>query len=122
MPKPKPEFPLSYKWGIVLILILVFSGVCVILLGVLIANLKSSGDAFASVIGEMQSADFPTEIRNGIMGLISIIHSETGSVRSMLTNTHSCIIEETNIDDWKLNGKDSSNDKWICIIWTTKYT
>lgn len=112
MPKPQPVYPLNYKWGIVLILILVFTGVCVILLGVLIANLKSSGDIFASVIGDMQNADFPGEIRNGIMGLISIIHSETGSVRSMLTNTHSCIIEETDIDDWKLNGKDSTNNKF----------
>jgi len=111
MPK-KVETTLNSKWIFAIIMTLICVIICIILLAVLIANLKSSGDAFAQVIGDMQSADFPNEIKNGLMGIIAIIHSETESVRTILANTQLCEINEINTNDWNMNGKDLSNNKY----------
>lgn len=111
----KPD--LSWIWKTLIILTTVFSIILIILVSVLIANLKSSGDAFQGIIGSIMSSDFPSQIQNGMMELGSFINLKTTYLELMLTNTPYCkgdrggFEDEGGSDDWKYEGKDLYNNK-----------
>lgn len=107
----KPPSQLSIFWSIVIIITLIFTGVTVILLSVLLANLKASGDAFSAIINDMLSTDYPTEIKNGMLGIASLIGKETSSLRSKLDTINYCKNNEYFEDDWPLEGQNIQNNK-----------
>ena len=100
----------SLAWKIILTFTLLCSVICIILLAVLIANLKASGDAFSSVISGIMSNDFPTQIQNGLLGIVNMIDSETSSLRDLLIDIPTCK-EYDKDNDWVEEGKDLTNTK-----------
>ena len=96
-------------------LILLFLIIVIILVSVLIANLKSSGDAFSKVIANITNSDFPGQIQSGMLGLVQLIGMESNSVRDLLINTPYCSSSDyidDSINDWKLEGKNLDNNKF----------
>lgn len=100
----------SLAWKIILTFTFVCSIISIILIAVLIANLKASGDAFSSVIGNIMSNDFPTQIQNGMLAIVNMIDSETTSVRDLLIETPICK-EYDKDNDWNEEGRDLTNNK-----------
>jgi hypothetical protein len=100
----------SLAWKFILVLTFAFTIVTVILLSVLLVNLKSSGDAFSSVIGSIMNNDFPTQIQNGMLAIVNTIATETTSVTDMLIEIPVCK-EYDKDDNWITEGKDLSNNK-----------
>lgn len=101
----------SIVWKILLALSLVGIITCIILLAVLISNLKSSGDAFSSVIGDLMNNDFPTQIQNGMMGIVNMIDLESNSLTNLLIDIPICK-EYDKDNDWIEEGKDLTNNKY----------
>jgi hypothetical protein len=102
----------SVIWSIIIIFTAFISVITFIELSILLANLKSSGDAFSLIIKDMTKSDYPTMIKNGMLGLAELIGKETNSLRTKLDETQICKINEVyNNDNWELEGKDLTNGK-----------